>query len=162
VDPWGLKATEPELTYFTQGQWTETFGQTFANNSCAATSLLNELSEEYTTQTNQAMTQAQGTAAMQAAVDSGNTSKDDASINDWQAAANDMWGTTGQAGTWTYNEQGEHQIYAIDNNQDGFPDHFVNSSSPEEYYDPWSGNTGNVSDLETQMGRPTRGLDFNN
>lgn len=51
-------------TYFTQGQWADDFDQEFANNACTATSLLNEISEEYTRHTGTAMTFEQGVAAM--------------------------------------------------------------------------------------------------
>jgi RHS repeat-associated protein len=162
VDPWGLSASEPEPIYFTQGQWESWYDRDFANTSCAATSLLNEISEQYTIQTGYPMGELQGVAAMQAATNYWNIDPYDATVNNWESAANDMWSITGLSGNFTYNQRGQHQIYAIDNDRDGIPDHFVNSSAPGQYYDSWSGNTGNVSDLETQTGRPTRGLDFNN
>jgi hypothetical protein len=149
-------------TYFTQQGWAETFDQTFANNACTATSLLNEISEEYTTQTGQSLTQDQGIATMQAGVNSGHISAANAYINSWEGAANVMWGSTGQAGAWTYNENGEHQIYAIDRDGDQRADHFVNGTGNGQYYDPRNGNTGNVDALILQEGRETRGLNFNN
>jgi RHS repeat-associated protein len=162
IDPVGLSASDVQPTYFNQTNWGNSFGQGFANGACAATSLINEVSEEYTTQTGAAMTGSQGTAAMQAAVNSGNISANGANVNNWAGAANDMWGTTGQTGTWAYNEQGEHQIYAIDRNNDPtYPEHFVNSNGEGTYHDPWNGNTGQVDDLTLQAGRETRGLDFN-
>jgi hypothetical protein len=177
VDLWGLKASDtgdhserpniqpdPQPTFFTQGQWANNFGQDFANEACAATAVLNEVSNRYTTETGQAMTQTQGTAAMQAAVNTGAISYTDANVNNWGNAANNMWNTTGQQGTFTYNGNGTHQIHAIDNNGDGRADHFVNSIGNGQYRDTANGNTGNVADLTRQAGGlgPTRGFDFSN
>jgi hypothetical protein len=83
-------------------------------------------------------------------------------VNSWSGAANDMWGTTGETGTWTNNQNGQHQIHAIDNNKDGIPDHFVNDIGDGTYRDPLNGNSGNVRDLTRQKDNPTRGLDFSN
>jgi RHS repeat-associated protein len=168
-DLWGLSGSDaktgtiPSPTYFTQNQWTDSFGQNFAGNSCAATTILNGISTQYTINTGQAMTLKQGTTAMQAAVtNSGNINSKDANVNNWEGAANNMWGTTGQTGTWTYNENGSYQINAIDKNLDGKPDHFVNNISNGQYRDPSNGNFGNVRDVTLQEDRPTRGFDFNN
>jgi hypothetical protein len=74
-----------------------------------------------------------------------------------------MWDSTGQSGSWSYNDtEGDHRIYAIDNTGDKSPDHFVNGTEDGRYYDPATGNDGNIEDLTLQDGRPTRDLDFNN
>jgi RHS repeat-associated protein len=84
IDPWGLSVSEninwnntpifvndvgititaTAPTYFTQDQWAESFGENFADHSCGATAILNEVSTEYTLTTGNAMTQEQGTTAM--------------------------------------------------------------------------------------------------
>ena len=108
------------------------------------------------------MTQAQGNAAMQAAINAGSVSATSAFVHSWEGAANSMWGTTGQTGSFTYNEQGQHQIHAIDSDRDRTPDHFVNGIGQGQYFDPWDGHTGNVGGLTRQEGRETRGFDFRN
>jgi RHS repeat-associated protein len=154
--------TPLEPTFFTQGQFVDAFGQRFGNNACAATSALNVISTEYTNQTGFAMTQQQGATAMQAAVNAGHVANTNARINNWAGAANSMWGTTEQTGLFTYNEQGQHQIHAIDRNRDGNADHFVNDIGNGQYRDTLNRNIGNVADLTRQAGRETRGFDFNN
>jgi RHS repeat-associated protein len=172
IDLWGLDANDANTTittttidptYFTQDQWSDTFGNEFANNSCAATALINSISNEYTSRTGEAMTQQQGTSAMQAAVSADSVSRNDAYVNNWTEAANNMWGTTNQTGSWTYNANGEYQIHALVRGQNDTPYHFVNDIGGGQYRDPWNGNTGNVNDLNRQQGGlgPTRGLDFN-
>jgi RHS repeat-associated protein len=162
VDLWGLTASEPSPAYFTQSDWIEAISGSFAGESCAATSLLNEISEEYTTQTGTAMNWSQGLYAMLSATTSNDINQTDATVNSWSGAANTMWGSTGLPGTWTYNADGNHQIYAIDRNNDNtYAEHFVNSNGDGTYRDPWSGNTGQVDNLTLQSGRETRGLDFN-
>jgi hypothetical protein len=161
VDPWGLSAGDPQPAYFLQRDWREAIGGTFADNSCAATSLLNELSEEYTVQTGTAMTWSQGLKAILGAINSEYIDRSEATVNSWAGAANSMWRSTGQPGTWVNNPEGNHQIYAIDRNNDPtYAEHFVNSSGQGTYRDPWNGNIGQVDDLNLQAGRETRGLDF--
>ena len=75
-----------------------------------------------------------------------------------------MWETTGLTGTWTSNDDGSglYQIKALDKDNDGKPDHFVNGIGNGQYRDTLNGNFGNLRDVNLQAGRPTRGLDFNN
>jgi hypothetical protein len=162
IDLWGLEANEPESTYFLQTDWREAISGTFADNACAATSLLNELSEQYTVQTGTIMRWDQGLTAMLGAVNLGHIDSSDATVNSWGGAANAMWGSLGQEGTWMENAEGNHQIYARDSDGNGIPDHFLNSAGNGEYRDPWNGNIGNVEDLPLQTDRPVRGLDFYN
>jgi phage tail-like protein len=151
-----------EPTTFTQGQWADEFGQNFANNACAATSLLNEISEEYTNQTGLAMTQEQGAAAMQAAINNESINSNNANIDNWPNSETAMWESTGVPGSVVHNENEdtEHAIYAINNDNDPDPDHFVNSTAEGEYHDPWNGETGNVEELNLQEGRPRRGFNY--
>ena len=39
------------------------------------------------------------------------------------------------------------KLYAWDKDGDGDVDHFVNDIGGGQYYDPWTGETGNISDL---------------
>ena len=166
VDWWGLcKEDVKELvlpTYFTQNQWAEPFNQHFSNKSCAATSLLNEISSRYTTQTGLAMTQQQGIDAMQAAVNSKSIKDDNAFVATWENAANDMWGSTGQSGSFKYNSNGEHLIIARSGDGGANPNHFVNSLGNGQYRDPWQGDIGEVNSLNLQIEGlgPTRGFNF--
>ena len=68
------------------------------------------------------MTDEQAEIAMSAAVNSGNVSATNAHVDSWEGAANDMWGTTGEAGSFTYGgENPTATIYAEDANADGIP-----------------------------------------
>ena len=163
IDPLGLRVTEPvQATYFIQSDWREAIRGSFADQSCATTSLLNELSKEYTEQTGTAMTWEQGLMSIHYAINSKDIDLNNATVNNWSSAANSMWNATGQKGTWTENSDGNHQIYAIDRNNDAAnAEHFVNSNGDGTYRDPWNGNVGQVDGLNLQAGRETRGLDFN-
>lgn len=149
--------------YFNQRDFSESFGDEFGNNACAATSLLNELSEQYTENTGMQLSDEQAEQAMQAAVDSGNISADDANVNSWEGAANDMWGTTGECGSFTYGgENPTATIYAEDADANGIPEHFTNSNGDGTYHDTWNGETGTVGDTPLQEGGlgPTRTLTY--
>ena len=108
------------------------------------------------------MTNAQGEAAMQAAVDSGNVRASDAYVSNWQGAANAMWSSTGQPGNFSYDPQGQYQITARDADGDGEADHFVNNIGDGQYRDPLNGNVGDLNTLPTQVDNTTRGFNYNN
>ena len=100
-----------------RSDFSEAHGDEFGNNACAATSLLNEISEQYTEETGTALTQAQVSQAMSAAVDSGNISSTNAFVNDWEGAANDMAGSVGLAGNYSYTNnstEADVTIYALE------------------------------------------------
>lgn len=64
-----------------------------------------------------------------------------------------MWSTTGENGSFTYvGENPTATIYAEDSDRDGVPEHFTNSNGDGTYYDPWSGQTGDVRDAPLQEG----------
>ena len=141
--------TEP--AYANQRDFSPIYGDNFGNEACAATSLLNEISEQYTAETGKALTQEQITSAMDAAVASGNIDSTKAYVNSWEGAANDMASAVGLEGsfTYTYNpSEATATIYAVDSNGNGDFNHFVNGIGNGQYYDPWSGQTGNISDLD--------------
>ena len=146
----------------------------FGNNACAATSLLNELSELYTKETGKVLTPTELSAAMAKAVNSGkiitfpdgdkafgDISSKNANVNSWNEAANDMAKSLGLTGKFTYTTDSSNAdiiIYAVDNTKkdkngnkipgtDGIVDHFVNDIGNGKYYDPYKGTVGNVSDL---------------
>ena len=123
--------------YFNQRDFSATFGDNFGNNACAATALLNGISEQYTENTGMQMTDEQANLAMSAAVNSGNVSSIDANINSWEGAANDMWRSTGEEGRFTYGgENPTATIYAEDVDNNGIPEHFTNSNGNGTYHDP--------------------------
>lgn len=147
---------------FNQLGFSEQYSAEFGEHACAATSLLNEISERYTMETGLPMTNAQAREAMAKAVGNNSILKNNAYVSDWTKAANTMWATTGLKGSFKYDESGnaDHNIYAIDKNNDAEVDHFVNSTSNDSYYDPYSGTTGKVSDLTLQAGKNYRGFNF--
>lgn len=89
-------------TYTNQRDFSDTYGTNFGNQACAATSLLNEISEQYTIETGKALTEQQVDAAMAAAVNSGNISAINAYVSDWAGAANAMADDVGLEGNYTY------------------------------------------------------------
>lgn len=140
-----------EPAYANQRDFSSIYGDAFGNEACAATSLLNEISEQYTAETGKALTQEQIYSAMDAAVASGNVDSTKAYVNNWEGAANDMASAVGLEGsfTYTYNpSEATATIYANDKNDNGIAEHFVNGIGNGQYYDPWSGKTGNIADLK--------------
>jgi RHS repeat-associated protein len=148
--------------YFTQDTWAADFGEEFAASACAATSCLNEVSERYTMETGFALETELATDMLQAAVDAGSISSTHAYVNAWEDAANAMWGETGLGGgfVYSYESQPDHTVYAEDTDFDGVPDHFTNSTGPEQFYDPFNGELGSIEELQLQVGLPTRSFDF--
>lgn len=146
----GCGGNSSKPSYTKQREFSAKYGNEFGNNACAATSLLNEVSEQYTRETGKTMTQAQKDAAMAAAVNSGSISSKNAFVNDWSNAANDMASAVGLSGKYSYttdSSKATATIYASDTNKSGYVNHFVNSSENGKYFDPWDGTTGNVSKL---------------
>ncbi len=71
-------------------------------------------------------------------------------ISGYTTAANAMADSMGLAGEYSYTSdstQASASIYAWDKNGDGYVDHFVNDIGNGQYYDPGTGQTGNVNDL---------------
>lgn len=153
--------------YFLQGALAGEFGEDFSDSACAATSLLNEVSEQYTAITGRQMTEAEATAAMRAAVENGSINSDNAYVNNWESAANDMWSTTGLDGSFSYGgENPTSTIFAEDRDGDGKVDHFRNSNGfngngGQTCFDPLTGNSVDVDTLSLQEGREIRSLTFN-
>lgn len=158
----GEKEDEVTPSTFEQRDFSDEYGENFGNNACAATSLLNEISEEYTEQTGEQLTKEQAVDAMSAAVEGGYIDSNDAFVKDWEGAADEMWESTGQDGDFVYNESedADHVIYAQDTKGGPEVDHFVNSSGPDQYYDPWTGETCDLDPTVLQKDRPVRGFDF--
>ncbi len=173
VDPTGLESADAAYarqaamsvkvkpTMFTQNQFKESFGQSFSATACAATSLLNEISEQYTTQTREQLTFDQGLNMMQNAVDNGSIDPNNAFVS-WEDASNDMWSDTGLMGDWNYDDSGfSHRIYALQTDADPFPDHFLNSIGDTGYHDPWDGKTGDIRAETLVPEWQTRNIEFN-
>lgn len=152
--------------YMQQRDFSSMYGNEFGNTACAATSLLNEISERYTLETGKAMTEEQAIAAMRAAVNAGHigsTKNGTAYVGNWSEAANAMWETTGLDGSFVVNETAtaDHIIYALDKDseKDG-AEHFVNSNGDATFYDPYTGETLYVSNYDLEKDRNYRGVDF--
>ena len=87
---------------------------------------------------------------MDAAVNAGGISEVDAYVNNWELAANAMADAVGLEGNYSYTTEpskASATIYAWDKNGDGYADHFVNDIGNSQYYDPWTGQIGNVNEL---------------
>lgn len=130
-------------------------GTKFGKTACGATSIANEISEQYTKETGKTLTEAQLIGAMQKAVDAGKIGTTDAFVKDWGGAAQVMSEALGLKGTWTYTEKASDAtavIISIDTktserDYDGYHDHFVNDIGNGKYYDPYTNKIGNISDL---------------
>ena len=128
----------------------------FGNNACGATSLLNEIAEQYTLENGCELTEAQAKKALLAAIEGGELRETDAFVRDWSKAANLMSGALGLKGKWTYTTKEEKAtgiIYSIDTDKfdgdfDGMHDHFVNDIGNGLYYDPWDNEVGEVKNLQ--------------
>lgn len=152
--------------YIQQQEFSNIYGVAFGNTACAATSLLNEISERYLLETGKKMTKEDAINAMKAAVSAGyigSTKNGTAYVGDWAKAANTMWATTGLDGSFVVNEtaNADHVIYALDKDleKDG-AEHFVNSNGDGTFYDPYYGTTFKVEDYILEEGRNYRGVDF--
>ncbi len=152
--------------YIKQQEFSNIYGVAFGNTACAATSLLNEISERYLLETGRKMTKEDSIDAMKAAVSAGHigsTKNGTAYVGDWAKAANTMWATTGLDGSFVVNEtaNADHVIYALDKDleKDG-AEHFVNSNGDGTFYDPYYGTTFKVEDYILEEGRNYRGVDF--
>lgn len=130
----GEIVTETEMTdskYFSQLDFTDPTGQKLGwefdeKTACAATSLLNELSTEYTSITGDALSLDKAETMMGAAIDAGMIDGKDAYVKDWSGAANAMWGTLNLYGEWSFSDKGFHTILAWDKTGSGKVNHFVN------------------------------------
>lgn len=126
----------------------------FGKNACGATSILNELSEQYTKETGKQLTDAQALDAMRKAVDAGVIAGNDAFVNDWGRAAQVMSDALGLKGKWTYTTNPKEATAIIisvdtygDEEYDGYHDHFVTDIGNGQYYDPWTNKIGNIQQL---------------
>lgn len=130
-------------------------GSTFAKTACGTTSIVNEISEQYTKETGKTLTDAQVIAAVKKAVEAGKIDGTDAFVNDWGEAADAIGKALGMKGTWSYTtdaSKATSTIISIDTktnerDYDGYHDHFVNDIGNGQYYDPYTNKIGNISDL---------------
>lgn len=138
----------------------------FGETACAATSLLNEVSEQYTKETGKKLTKEQADKAMLAAVKTGHINSQDATVNSYVNAANAMSKELGLKGKYSDTSdinKASVVIYAVDSKpRPAGADHFVNSvgSNNTNYYDPWAGTIGKVSSLPLDENRPIRLLEY--
>ena len=164
-------ATQPK--YFNQRDFSENFGEKYGNNACAATSLLNEISEFYTKLTGKTISMQDAIKAQEYAIEKGSINSKNAFVNSWEAAANDYWNSIyGQdnkeytLGRFYYGSSDPDLIiYAEQNDSDIDPDHFTNSNGQNSdgkstYYDCWDGEIGLLDNVNLVKDRPTRELSF--
>lgn len=109
------------------------------------------MSEQYTKETGKVLTKEQRYEVIKKAYDSGNLREEDAHVNNWTEAANDMASALGLKGKYQYVQYSSKpsvKIYAWDKDGDGCSDHFVNDIGDGYYYDPATGKTGRVDTLQ--------------
>ena len=71
-------------------------------------------------------------------------------ISGYATVVNAMADSMGLEGDYSYTSdftQTSASIYACNPDSEGNPSHFVNDIGNGQYYDPWTGQIGNVSEL---------------
>ena len=133
----------------------------FGNNACAATSLLNEISEIYTIMTGKEANFLYIEEAMEAAIESGYINADANDIEgvgtvyDYIGAANVMAKSMGLNVTFRETldpSKADCMIFGADKvkvagETKPVYEHFYSSIDKNTYYDPWTGNIGSISDF---------------
>ena len=133
----------------------------FGNNACAATSLLNEISEIYTIMTGKEANFLYMEEAMEAAIESGYINADANDIEgvgtvyDYIGAANVMAKSMGLNVTFRETldpSKADCMIFGADKvkvagETKPVYEHFYSSIDKNTYYDPWTGNIGSISDF---------------
>lgn len=146
------------ISYHSQLMFTDSDfngGTKFSKTACGATSIINELSEQYSKETGKTLNDAQVVDAMKKAIDAGKIRGTDAFVKDWGGAAQIMGEAIGLKGKWTYTENAKDAtavILSIDTktserDYDGYHDHFVNVIGNGQYYDPYTNKIGYIKDL---------------
>ena len=74
-------------SYTRQNYWDSKFGPNFGKHACAATSLLNEICEQFFKEKGRNITEYEKTQAMKAAVEGGAIDQTDAYVSNWGEAA---------------------------------------------------------------------------
>lgn len=136
--------------YKGQKDYSKDYGNLFGKNACAAASLVNEISQIYTEKTGKSLTDSQLDSMMRIAVVSGAVDSKNAFVHSWTDAAEYMMAAIGYSdatGTMT-TKDGYISIISIDKGTDGKHDHFVSDIGGGRYYDPWTKQTGNISELK--------------
>ena len=120
--------------------------------------ILNELSEEYSKQTEQQITPELAVNMMKNAIEKGAIGKNNAFVSDQTAAANAMWEATGLGGNWIYEhhdgeviQKVEHPIYQVNG-------HFVNSYN----FFPWHNVNNHIFDVFDDKIKPIKNESFDN
>ena len=133
----------------------------FGKNACAATSLLNEISEIYTIMTGKEANFLFMEEAMEAAIESGYINADANDIEgvgtvyDYIGAANVMAKSMGLNVTFRETldpSKADCMIFGADKVKEAGEtkpvyEHFYSSIDKNTYFDPWTGNIGSISDF---------------
>ncbi len=94
--------------------------------------------------------------ALDKAVNDGSIDKNNATVLDWNKAADSMSDYLGLKGDYTYTTD-KSKIGLSDatiiqlRGSSGVGSHFVNDIGSGKYYDPWTNQTGNISDIENRI-----------
>ena len=152
--PIGMGETKPK--YFVQRMFTtdKGFGKEFGGYACFATSILNELSEEYTSRTGKRLTDAQAITIKSSGVL--DNDKNFAYVDNPTEAANAMWKSIGCEGSWTTGTVAgmvrdvKHAIYETRLQSDKTKIHLVNTTDKENsvVFDVWDGREKNITELK--------------
>ncbi len=145
----------PVVQFLTQRVFSAFYSTVFGNHACCATSLLNELSEQYSRENCTTASITDLIKAMEKAVDEAGVSAYDASVINWDRATKAMSESLGLKGTYSYTEdksKADAVLIWVDTktsfrDYDGKGDHFVNDIGGGKYFDPYSGTTGDIKDL---------------
>lgn len=136
------------------------FGTGNDNALCNATSMINEISEEYTKRTGRQLTFNQASGMLRAGLIKGGLADDGTAWDPYNGAGgffNDAWSITGLGGTWSRNDSGSrHELYKT-NRYGG--SHFENSSSSGRTFDVFSGNEYTIPSINSYQ---RRNYEFNN
>ena len=161
--------------YTKQNYWDNKFVPKFGDHACAATSLLNEISQQFLKEKGRAMTDYEKTQAMKAAVEGGKIDSHDAYVKNWAEAATLMAESLRMSGRYreTNNiKDADVVVYAYDYKTyhedtktytpgpDGAADHFVSDVGNGKVYDSYDGMIKNLDTSKLQKGRETRLLDY--
>lgn len=129
----------------------------FGENACAATSLLNEVSEIYTIMTGKEANFLYMEEAMEAAIKCGyinadaNDTKNVGYVKNYIEAANVMAKSMGLNVTFRETldpSKADCMIFGVDKDKSKPGcEHFYSSIDKNTYFDPWTGNIGSISDF---------------
>lgn len=156
----------PDMDLFIQNMFSYSFGEKFASEACALTSLINGLVVAHYNDCREEIAFIDVISAVYAAINNDSVRSNDAYITDWVKAGETIAEHLGIDVNISYNSnhhEGDITIFAIDKNDDGIPDHFVLDVGNNYYFDPYDGTLKYMDDdLYATVGNGgTRDLNIN-